>query len=120
MKKRLAFLTAALALVCMVQAQPFRFGGNGEFTVMQLTDLHYNGAGWQSDHIPGMLVRLIDSEKPDLVVLDVMLPGVDGIELLQRMKASAELRTIPVVMATAKGAEYDKIQSLDLEPTTIW
>ena len=38
MKKRLAFLTAALALVCMVQAQPFRFGGNGEFTVMQLTD----------------------------------------------------------------------------------
>ena len=69
MKKRLAFLTAALALVCMVQAQPFRFGGNGEFTVMQLTDLHYNGAGWQSDHIPAMLVRLIESEKPDLVVV---------------------------------------------------
>ena len=56
----------------------------------------------------------LQTEKPDLVVLDVMLPGVDGIELLQRMKASAELRTIPVVMATAKGAEYDKIQSLDL------
>ena len=50
----------------------------------------------------------------DLVVLDVMLPGVDGIELLQRMKASAELRTIPVVMATAKGAEYDRIRGLDL------
>ena len=56
----------------------------------------------------------LQTEKPDLVVLDVMLPGVDGIELLQRMKASAELRTIPVVMATAKGAEYDKIQGLDL------
>ena len=49
-----------------------------------------------------------------LIVLDVMLPGVDGIELLQRMKASAELRTIPVVMATAKGAEYDRIRGLDL------
>ena len=36
----------------------------------------------------------LQTEKPDLVVLDVMLPGVDGIELLQRMKASAELRTI--------------------------
>ena len=48
------------------------------------------------------------------IVLDVMLPGVDGIELLQRMKASAELRTIPVVMATAKGAEYDRIRGLDL------
>ena len=56
----------------------------------------------------------LPTEKPDLVVLDVMLPGVDGIELLQRMKASAELRTIPVVMATAKGAEYDKIRGLDL------
>ena len=56
----------------------------------------------------------LQTEKPDLVVLDVMLPGVDGIELLKRMKASAELRTIPVVMATAKGAEYDKIRGLDL------
>ena len=56
----------------------------------------------------------LQTQKPDLVVLDVMLPGVDGIELLQRMKASAELRTIPVVMATAKGAEYDRISGLDL------
>ena len=56
----------------------------------------------------------LQKQKPDLVVLDVMLPGVDGIELLQRMKASAELRTIPVVMATAKGAEYDRIRGLDL------
>ena len=56
----------------------------------------------------------LQTEKPNLVVLDVMLPGVDGIELLQRMKASAELRTIPVVMATAKGAEYDRIRGLDL------
>ncbi len=56
----------------------------------------------------------LQTQKPDLVVLDVMLPGVDGIELLQRMKASAELRTVPVVMATAKGAEYDKIRGLDL------
>lgn len=56
----------------------------------------------------------LQTQKPDLVVLDVMLPGVDGIELLQRMKASAELRTIPVVMATAKGAEYDRIRGLDL------
>ena len=56
----------------------------------------------------------LQTQKPDLGVLDVMLPGVDGIELLQRMKASAELRTIPVVMATAKGAEYDRIRGLDL------
>ena len=51
---------------------------------------------------------------PVLVVLDVLLPEIDGIELLRRMKADAALREIPVIMATAKGAEYDKIQGLDL------
>ena len=51
---------------------------------------------------------------PELVVLDVMLPGADGIELLRRLRASARFAELPVVMATAKGAEYDKIQGLDL------
>jgi len=49
-----------------------------------------------------------------LIVLDVMLPGLDGVELLRRMKASGAFRAIPVIMATAKGTEYDKIQSLDM------
>lgn len=52
--------------------------------------------------------------RPELVVLDVMLPEIDGIQLLRRMKDDAALREIPVIMATAKGAEYDKIQGLDL------
>ena len=56
----------------------------------------------------------LQQEKPELVVLDVMLPGKDGVQLLKLMKASAQLRDIPVIMATAKGSEYDKIQSLDL------
>ena len=56
----------------------------------------------------------LQTEKPELVVLDVMLPGKDGVTLLKMMKASEELREIPVIMATAKGTEYDKIQSLDL------
>lgn len=56
----------------------------------------------------------LQKQRPELVVLDVMLPGIDGIELLRRMKSSPELDSIPVVMATAKGTEYDKIQGLDL------
>ena len=56
----------------------------------------------------------LEKARPELVVLDVMLPEIDGIELLRRMKADAALREIPVIMATAKGAEYDKIQGLDL------
>ena len=55
-----------------------------------------------------------EKEKPELVMLDMMLPGIDELELLKRMKASAGLRDIPVIMATAKGMEYDKVQSLDI------
>ncbi len=56
----------------------------------------------------------LKTDRPELVVLDVMLPEIDGIELLKKMKAAPELEDIPVVMATAKGAEYDKIKGLDL------
>ena len=50
----------------------------------------------------------------DMVLLDVMLPQMDGIELLKRLKESEEYRDIPVIMATAKGEEYDRIKGLDL------
>ena len=43
-----------------------------------------------------------------------MLPGISGVELLKQMKASGTTHEIPIIMATAKGTEYDKIQSLDL------
>ena len=57
--------------------------------------------------------QTMQSRKPELVVLDVMLPGIDGTELLRRMRNTPALRQIPVIMATAKGAEYDRVQGLD-------
>ena len=51
---------------------------------------------------------------PDLVLLDVMLPGMDGTEILRRLKAAPRTAGVPVIMATAKGMEYDKVKSLDL------
>ncbi|MDD3590165.1 MAG: response regulator transcription factor [Thermoguttaceae bacterium] len=56
----------------------------------------------------------LQHERPQLVILDVMLPGIDGTELLKKIRASTKFRDLPVIMATAKGAEYDIIQSLDL------
>ena len=58
--------------------------------------------------------KQMDQEKPDLMILDVMLPGEDGVEILKRLRKSNETCRIPVIMATAKGTEYDKVQSLDL------
>lgn len=54
------------------------------------------------------------SVRPDLVVLDVMLPGIDGVTLLTKLRLDNRFADLPVIMATAKGADYDKIQSLDL------
>ena len=56
----------------------------------------------------------LETEEPDLVVLDVMLPGENGVELLQFLRGNPATAEIPIIMATAKGMEYDKIQSLDL------
>ena len=50
---------------------------------------------------------------PDLVMLDIMLPDMDGIEILKKMKKDPEMKDIPVIMVTAKGAEYDKVMGLD-------
>ena len=53
-------------------------------------------------------------DTPELILLDIMLPGEDGISLLKQLKASVKTRDIPVIMMTAKGTEYDKVKGLDL------
>lgn len=50
---------------------------------------------------------------PELVLLDIMLPGEDGIQILKKLKKSSAARDIPVIMVTAKGTEYDKVCGLD-------
>ncbi|MEK7773746.1 MAG: response regulator [Deltaproteobacteria bacterium] len=54
------------------------------------------------------------SRRPDLIVLDIMLPDMDGIEVLKRLKANESTRGIPVIMLTAKGEEVDKIIGFEL------
>jgi two-component system phosphate regulon response regulator PhoB len=55
---------------------------------------------------------IIKNENPDLVVLDLMLPGIDGIEICRRLRLDADTRSIPVVMVTAKGDEADVVLGL--------
>ena len=52
-------------------------------------------------------------DTPELVFLDIMLPGEDGLEILKKLKNSSKTKDIPVIMVTAKGSEYDKVVGLD-------
>ncbi|HAB93171.1 MAG TPA: DNA-binding response regulator [Lachnospiraceae bacterium] len=56
----------------------------------------------------------MDESLPELILLDIMLPGEDGITILKKLKSSAATAAIPVIMATAKGSEYDRVIGLDL------
>lgn len=59
--------------------------------------------------------ELISTDRlPELVLMDIMLPGEDGIALLKKMRELSKTEDIPVIMATAKGMEFDKVQSLDI------
>ena len=53
------------------------------------------------------------TEKPQLILLDIMLPGEDGITILRRLRAAQETARLPVILVTAKNTEYDKVIGLD-------
>ena len=85
--------------------------GTREIELYTLSSTGFEAQGFDSGTA---FWEALQKVQPDLVVLDVMLPGIDGIELLRRMRKNSEFYRIPVIMATARGEEYDKIQSLDL------
>lgn len=59
-------------------------------------------------------LNLIKSEKPDIVLLDLMLPGMDGYEVIKEIRRNNEISSTPVIMLTAKSEELDKIIGLEL------
>jgi len=61
---------------------------------------------------PSML-KALDAELPDLIVLDIMMPEMDGTEVLKNLRSNTKYKDIPVIMATAKGTEMDKIVGLN-------
>lgn len=75
-----------------------------------------NASGFQAagfENAKEFYTALADTT-PELIMLDIMLPGEDGISILKRLKAEPRTADIPVIMATAKGNEYDKVIGLDL------
>ena len=60
------------------------------------------------------LFKALKIEKPEMIILDIMLPGMDGIDILKEIRSDKRTSSIPIILATAKGSEYDKVRGLDL------
>lgn len=75
-----------------------------------------NAAGFEAEGFSdgAGLFAALQTELPDLILLDIMLPGEDGISILRKLRGRTATAGLPVIMATAKGTEYDKVTGLDL------
>lgn len=81
-----------------------------EFVVYTLNNTGFEAEGMDNAKT---LYSKISVNKPELILLDIMLPGESGLEILKKLRSSKETANIPVIMVTAKGTEYDKIIGLD-------
>lgn len=82
-----------------------------DIEVYTLTQTGFEAKGFSDGN---SMLEALKNEKPDLIVLDIMLPGKDGVDVLKEIRRNTETCKIPVIMATAKGTEIDKIQGLDM------
>ena len=84
--------------------------GVRELELYTLRTAGYEAAGFGE---PAEFRRALQESLPDLVILDVMLPGEDGMSLLRSLRQDARTRRLPVILVTARDAEMDKVNGLD-------
>ncbi len=84
-------------------------------TIRNFVEYALNGAGLETRGFerPSEFWRAAERETPRLILLDIMLPEEDGLEILKKLRARRETRKTPVIMLTARGTEYDKVLGLD-------
>jgi DNA-binding response OmpR family regulator len=87
-----------------------------EQDILDLVILHLSKNGYQARGFgtSAALLKALARQKPDLILLDLMLPDLDGLEVCKRLKADSGLKGIPVIMLTAKRDETDKVVGLEL------
>ncbi len=81
-----------------------------EIEVYTLTQTGFEARGF-ADGIS--MLEALKTETPALIILDIMMPETDGLEVLKKLRADSAYKDIPVIMATAKGTEMDKIGALN-------
>ena len=84
--------------------------------IRELMTYTLNASGFEAKGFscPSAFWNELQQKQPELIMLDIMLPEEDGISILKRLRANAATMEIPVILATAKGTEYDKVIGLDL------
>lgn len=82
-----------------------------DLMIYTLTSAGFHAAGYPDGT---SLFHALETEKPQLILLDLMLAGEDGISILKKLKSDTTTVDIPVIIASAKGTEYDKVLGLDL------
>ncbi len=84
-------------------------------SIRELVVYTLNNTGFEADGFENgkAFFDALQKGKPQLILLDIMLPGEDGIKILKRLRSDVSTKKIPIIMVTAKGAEYDKIIGLD-------
>ena len=97
-------------------AKPTILVVDDEEDILELVKLHLSREGFTVvlAETGEQALKLVQTQPPGLVVLDLMLPGVDGLDVCKRMKADPRTRQIPIVMLTAKGEEADIVTGLEL------
>lgn len=95
--------------------QPLIFCVEDDDSIRELICYALKSGGYQAQGFSSSaaLWHRMATEKPDLLVLDIMLPVEDGLHILQRLKEDASTRSVPVIMLTAKTSELDKVAGLD-------
>ena len=84
-------------------------------SIRELVAYTLNSQGMEAEgfECPSAFFKALDKKMPDLVLLDIMLPEMDGLSVLRKLKGTPACSRLPVIMLTAKGSEYDTVMGLD-------
>jgi len=87
-----------------------------EEDILELVSLHLNKAGYKVKEFPDSksFFKFIHGQIPNLIILDIMLPDMDGYEICKYLKGQNKFSSIPIIMLTAKSEEVDKVLGLEL------
>jgi len=83
-----------------------------EIVLYALRSADFETVGFESG--AGFFAMLENKRQPDMVILDIMLPGDDGLTILKKLRQNPQYQTMPVMMLTAKSSEHDKVKGLDI------